>query len=161
MSTTQGLKIHQRWMIRRDFPEVLAIESASFDCPWCEGEFLVAFRRRTCIGMVAELGDWVVGFMVFELHATRLELLDFAVHPDFRLNGIGRQMVGKLAGKLSGYRRTRLDVAVRESNLPALLFFRACGLKAVGLSREHFPDTGEDAVMMRIRYEDLTTEAQP
>ena len=117
------VRVHIRWMIRRDMPEVLAIEHASFEFPWCEEEFLRVLRQRNCIGMVAEYGERVVGFMIYELHKNKLHVLDFAVHPEFRRQGVGHQMVAKLVGKLSSHRRTRIALHVRETNLagPALL----------------------------------------
>ena len=102
------VRVHIRWMIRRDMPEVLAIEHASFEFPWCEEEFLRVLRQRNCIGMVAEYGERVVGFMIYELHKNKLHVLNFAVHPEFRRQGVGRQMVAKLVGKLSSHRRTRI-----------------------------------------------------
>ena len=75
-------RVHIRWMIRRDMPEVLAIEHASFEYPWCEEEFLRVLRQRNCIGMVAELGERIVGFMIYELHRNKIHVLDFATHPD-------------------------------------------------------------------------------
>ena len=118
-------RVHIRWMIRRDMPEVLAIEHASFEFPWCEEEFLRVLRQRNCIGMVAECGERIVGFMIYELHRNRIHVLDFATHPEFRRHGVGRQMVSKLVGKLSTQRRNRIVLCVRETNLPAQLFFRA------------------------------------
>ena len=59
------------------------------------------------IGMVAERGERVLGFMIYELHKTRLHLLNFAVANDARRRGVGSQMVDKLIGKLSSQRRTR------------------------------------------------------
>ena len=32
----QEVRVHIRWMIRRDMPEVLAIEEDSFEFPWSE-----------------------------------------------------------------------------------------------------------------------------
>ena len=141
-------RVHIRWMIRRDMPEVLAIEHASFDFPWCEEEFLRVLRQRNCIGMVAEYGERVVGFMIYELHKNKLHVLNFAAHPEFRRQGVGRQMVAKLVGKLSNHRRTRIALYVRETNLSAQFFFRIQGFRAVEVVREHFPDTGEDAYAM-------------
>ena len=94
-------RVHIRWMIRRDMPEVLAIEHASFEYPWCEEEFLRVLRQRNCIGMVAEYGERIVGFMIYELHRNKIHVLDFATHPEFRRRGVGRQMIAKLVGKLS------------------------------------------------------------
>ena len=101
------LRVHIRWMIRRDMPEVLDIERASFEFPWFEEDFIRCLRQRNCIGMVAEHGERVVGFMIYELHKTRLHILNFAVAADLRRRGVGRQMVEKLVGKLSSQRRTR------------------------------------------------------
>jgi ribosomal-protein-alanine N-acetyltransferase len=141
-------RVHIRWMIRRDMPEVLAIEHASFEFPWCEEEFLRVLRQRNCIGMVAELGERIVGFMIYELHRSRIHLLDFATHPELRRQGIGRQMVSKLVGKLSSQRRNRIALHVRETNLAAQLFFRIVGFRAMEVLREHFLDSGEDAYAM-------------
>jgi ribosomal-protein-alanine N-acetyltransferase len=151
-------RVHIRWMIRRDMPEVLAIEHASFDLPWCEEEFLRVLRQRNCIGMVAEYGERVVGFMIYELHKNKLTVLDFACHPEFRRMGVGRQMLAKLVGKLSTHRRTKIALHVRETNLPAQLFFRIQGFRAMEVVREHFADTGEDAYLMNYLLDESVIE---
>jgi [ribosomal protein S18]-alanine N-acetyltransferase len=118
------LCVHIRWMIRRDMPEVLAIENRSFEFPWSEDDFIRCLRQRNCIGMVAEYDERVVGFMIYELHKNRLHILNFAVRPEFRRQGIGRSMIRKLVGKLSQQRRNRIMLEIRETNLDAQLFFR-------------------------------------
>src|SRR3954451_25147568 len=145
------VRVHIRWMIRRDMPEVLAIEHASSEFPWCEEEFLRVLRQRNCIGMVAECGERVVGFMIYELHKAKLHVLNFAVHPDARHTGVGRQMVAKLIGKLSSHRRTRITLAVRETNLAAQLFFKAMSFRGVRVLRGYYEDSGEDAFLMQHR----------
>lgn len=152
-------RVHIRWMIRRDMPEVLMIEQESHDYPWTEEDFLHCLRQRNCIGMVAELGEQVVGFMIYELHKSRLHILNFAVHPDHRRRGVGHQMVQKLVSKLSSHRRTSITLEVRETNLESQLFFRESGFNATGVIREYFPDTGEDAYRMNYRYP--MTETSP
>lgn len=139
---------HIRWMIRRDMPEVLAIEADCFDIPWSEDDFTAALRTRNTIGMVAEHDSEVVGFFLYELLKPRLHIIDFAVRRDARRHGVGRKMVGKLVGKLSRSRR-RLHVAVRETNLDAQLFFRSCGFRAISVLHDHYEDTDEDAYLMQ------------
>jgi len=157
--TTQGqVRVHIRWMIRRDMPEVLAIEHAGFEYPWCEEEFLRVLRQRNCIGMVAEYGERVVGFMIYELHKNKLHVLDFATHPEFRRMGVGRQMLGKLVGKLSSHRRTRIALHVRETNLAAQFFYRVQGFRAMEVLREHYSDTGEDAYLMTYMLDESIIE---
>lgn len=152
------IRVHIRWMIRVDLPRVVAIEQASFASPWSEPDFLRCLRQRNCIGMVAEQGEKVVGFMVYEMHPDRLHLLDFAVHPDHRRAGVGSQMVAKLAGKLAAHRRTRLTLDVRETNLDAQLFFRSQGFRAVGLKRAFYEDLDEDAIRMQHKLPGVVSE---
>ena len=146
-----ALKVHIRWMIRRDMADVLAIESDSFEFPWCENDFLRCLRQRNCIGMVAEHDDRVVGFMIYELHKSRLHILNFAVDSRYRRSGVGSHMVSKLVGKLSTQRRNRILLEVRETNLAAQLFFRTTGFRAVSVLREFYEDTPEDAYLMQFR----------
>lgn len=147
------MRVQIRWMIRRDMPEVLAIEHASFDIPWCEEEFLRVLRQRNCIGMVAEHGERVVGFMIYELHKNKLHLMEFAVHPDCRRQGVGHQMVARLVGKLSSHRRTRIMLHVREKSLDAQLFYRAQGFKATDIVPEYYARESQDAYLMEYALE--------
>ena len=148
----QEVRVHIRWMIRRDMPEVLSIESHSFEFPWTEEDFINCLRQRNCIGMVAEHDDHVVGFMIYELNKTRIRVLNFAVSEKFRRRGAGSQMMAKLIGKLSSQKRSRITLEVRETNLPAQLFFRTVGFRAVSVLRQFYADTPEDAYLMQYRY---------
>jgi [ribosomal protein S18]-alanine N-acetyltransferase len=148
----QEVRVHIRWMIRRDMPEVLAIEAESFEFPWLEGDFIRCLRQRNCIGMVAEYEGRVVGFMIYELHKTRIHVLNFAVARDDRRCGVGSQLIAKLIAKLSSQRRSRVLLEVRETNLAAQLFFRENGFRAVSVLRSYYADTPEDAYMMQYRY---------
>jgi ribosomal-protein-alanine N-acetyltransferase len=157
MLTEAGTRPYIRWLIRRDMPEILAIERASFQSPWGEDDFIRVLRERHCIGMVNELcadvvrGGPIVAYMVYALHEGDLELLNLGVHPDMRRQGVGRVMVEKLIGKLSSHRRRLLTVTVGERNLGGQLFFRSLGFKAVEVMRGHYEDTGDDAFRMEYR----------
>ena len=135
------LRVHIRWMIRRDMAEVLEIERGAFEFPWFEEEFIRCLRQRNCIGMVAEHAERVVGFMIYELHKTRLHILNFAVASDVRRRNIG---------KLSSQRRTRISLEVRETNLAAQVFFRTNGFKATSVLHEFYDDSPEDAYLMQF-----------
>lgn len=148
----QSVGAHIRWMIRRDMPDVLDIETESFEFPWSDEDFIRCLRQRNCIGMVAEVDDRIVGFMIYELHKSRLHLLNFAVASAWRRRGIGALMVQKLISKLSQQRRTRITLEVRETNLAAQLFFKDFGFRAVSVLRDYYDDTVEDAYQMQYRY---------
>jgi ribosomal-protein-alanine N-acetyltransferase len=142
-------RVHVRWMIRRDMQEVLAIEEQAFEFPWAEEDFVRCLRQRNCIGMVAEVADSVVGFMIYELHRARLHVLNFAIARSHRRLGVGGLLVDKLSGKLTPERRSHILLEVRETNLPAQLFFRSCGFRAISVLKDFYQDTTEDAYLMQ------------
>src|SRR5881227_1489491 len=97
------VRVHIRWMIRRDMPEVLTTELASFEYAWTEDDFLKCLRQRNCIGMVVEVdnlpGEPLAGFMIYGLEKRALEIINIAVHPNLRRRGVGAEMVAKLKSK--------------------------------------------------------------
>lgn len=140
-------KAHVRWMIRRDMVRVMEIENESFDYPWDEEAFHRVLRQRTCIGMVAEAGDKVVGYMIYEMHRHRIHLLNFAVCPFHRRAGIGRQLMERLKSKLSWGRRTRINCEIREANLEAHLWFKSHDFRCLSILKEFYDDSTEDAYL--------------
>jgi ribosomal-protein-alanine N-acetyltransferase len=155
-TTPHGLGIHVRWMIRRDMSEVITIEQEAFEFPWSEEDFTRCLRQRNCIGMVAELADSVVAFMIYELHRSRLHMLNFAVLRSHRRLGIGTQMMEKLVAKLTPDRRGRIALEVRETNLPAQIFFRSLGFRATSVLKDFYRDSTEDAYLMQYSLEAAT-----
>jgi len=145
------VKLQIRWLIRQDMAEVFAIENTSFEFPWTEEDFLCCIKQRNCIGMVAECDQEIMGFMIYELHKSKLRILNFATASANRRQGVGRQMIRRLIDKLSQQRRKEIVVDVRETNLPAQLFFQSEQFRGVHVLRNFYDDTDEDAYVMRYR----------
>lgn len=144
---------HIRWMIRRDMPRTLEIERACFGIQaWSESDFIRVLRQRDCIGMVAEgsEADRISGYMLYELHRNHIDLLNLAVDPAYQRKGVGLELITRLWSKLHPERRSKLTTRVCESNLPAQLFFRWLGFRAVGVDRGYFDD-GQDAYRFEAR----------
>lgn len=137
-----------RWMIRRDLPEVLEIERQSFECPWQADDFKKMLSRRDAIGMVAvddSTFEAVLGYIVYVIHPTALELVNFAVHPEERRRGVGHAMFAKLASKLAPDKRTEIAFQVVDTNLDAQLFFKAVGCRATGVLHSVWLDGDDDS----------------
>ena len=136
-TTKQSVSVAIRWLVRHDYDDVLDIEDSS-EFGWTLDVLHHHQCQRNVVGMVAEHGEKVVGFFVYALYRDRFALLNFAVHPYYRRLGVGRQMIAKLVGKLSGDRRNRIVANIHESNLPMQLFLRANGFKAERVDGEFY-----------------------
>lgn len=148
------MDVNIRWFIRRDVPEFLDIEQRSFEYAWTEEDLLNTMRRRDCIGMVAESKDKVIGYIFYILGDKFFEIINLCVNPNCRRKGIGTQMVNRLKSKLSTYRRTKVYGYIRETNLVAHQFFKACGFKAERIAQRYFEDSSEDAYLFSYRIHD-------
>ena len=133
-----------RWMQPRHLPEILRIERACFESPWDEEDFYWYLRRKSVVGMIVEIDDQIVGYMVYSKSKSRIELHNIAVEPTHRREGIGKMLIDKPLSKL----RT-VEAVVRETNLAAQLFLRSMGFKAVTVLRKHHGE--EDAYLMTCR----------
>lgn len=141
-------KPHIRWMIRRDMPTVLQIEQfGGHGALWDEETFLTMLRNRHCIGMIAEVGDTVIGFMVYELHPNRLQLIRWGGSATTK-----RAMARKLRSKLSGHRRTSINASLHEADLDGLTTLRGEGWIAAGLVRRGEED-GCDSIQMVLHMD--------
>ena len=145
------IPVQVRWMVRRDFAQVLAIEEMSFEFPWTSQEFRQCLQQPNCLAMVAELDGHIVGFMVYETPKNKILVTNMAVNPEYHRHGIARQMVQKLVSKMISQQRHKIAVAIRETNLPALLCFRALGFKVATVLKNFYEEQNEDTYVLQYR----------
>lgn len=132
-----------------DVPAVHDIERLSFRTPWPAYAFEQELRsNRLAHYLVARAGDRVVGFAGIWLMVDEAHVTTFSVHPDWRRQGIGRQLLLSLA-ELSGAIGARcMTLEVRESNTAAQDLYRAFGFAMAGRRPGYYTDDGEDALVM-------------
>lgn len=124
---------HVRWMVRRDMPDVLRIDGQCYRPAWTENDLKITLQQKNVIGMVVELNGRIVGYMVYELHSQRLNVMRLAVDREFRRRDVGTAMIRKLVDKLTSVRRSHITLKVSANNLAAHLFLKALGFVAVAV----------------------------
>ena len=149
------IKASIRWMRWKDMKEVLEIENECFEFAWTEDDFVRCLQQRNCIGMVAEYQGRVVGFIFYEMLKTKIHLLNVATLSEFRRKGVATQLVARLIAKLGSQRRSRITLEVRETNLPAQLFLRSLGFRAIEILRGFYDGTHEDAYQMVYKHQEI------
>lgn len=162
MNTKQSkIQPHVRWMLtRRDMPEVMAIDEASYPKAWSEAEFRRLVNARNVISMVAEHDGAVVGDMIYELKRDSILVVHFAVAPTHRRRGVGTAMAAKLASKLSPDRRRRVHTAVRDANVAGQLFLKAIRWRAYYIERDGF-EPGVDAYAFELSVAETVEPRRP
>jgi len=132
-----------------DVAAVHEIERLSFSTPWPAYAFEQELKgNRLARYLVARAGDRIVGFagiwtMVDDAHITT-----FGVHPDWRRQGIGRQLLLNLSELSIAIGARRMTLEVRDSNHAAQALYRAFDFTEVGRRPGYYTDDGEDALIL-------------
>lgn len=132
-----------------DVAAVHEIERLSFSTPWPVHAFEQELRgNRLARYIVARAGDRVVGFAGLWLMVDEGHVTTFGVHPDWRRQGIGRQLLLNLAELSSAIGARRMTLEVRVSNEGAQALYRTFGFEVAGTRARYYTDDGEDALVM-------------
>ena len=140
---------HIRKALVRDEDALLQIERLCFEFPWGRQDFIRMTKILGCYTIVAEHGNAVVGFMVFDLHVRHVHLLNFAVDPPYQIKGVGRKLLMELLNRLDE-KRAKVITELNETNLRGLGFFYHFGFRATRLLRNFYEAMGcvDDAIEM-------------
>ncbi len=140
-----------RSFIEADLPAILAIEESSFSSPWTRTAFLYELQNPHSRLTVAEREGEVVGYICCWDVADEVQILNVAVHPHFRRQGIADLLLRSALedGQRSGVQSANLEV--RGSNLPAIQLYKKLGFRQVGMRRGYYAD-GEDALLMILVF---------
>jgi ribosomal-protein-alanine N-acetyltransferase len=142
-----------RKMTLDDLEQVVAIDQVSFSLPWPARSFrfeLTDNEASRC--WVAELDGRVIAMLVGWFIVDELHVATIATHPEFRGQGIGREILlySLRAAKEEGAVKSFLEV--RESNEIAQTMYRSFGFVEDGRRKGYYKDNGEDAILMSLDH---------
>ena len=97
---------------------------------------------------VAVEDDRIIGFLAFEQVMDEGSIVEVAVHPDCRRNGIARSLITAAIQSAEGLNTVFLEV--RESNTPAVSLYESLGFERIGVRKGYYQKPKEDAVIMNL-----------
>jgi ribosomal-protein-alanine N-acetyltransferase len=130
-----------------DLPELIAIERRAFPTPWSLAMFVLELSKPASVCLAALRGGQMIGFLICSRYDTVWHIMNVAVDPDRRRQGIARALITDLLHRIDGT-GARFTLEVRESNAGAIELYERFGFRAAGRRRRYYQDNGEDAVIM-------------
>ena len=133
----------------RDIEDVLAIQAASPEiAQWSLWDY-DRVARGEMPGWVteSERGE-IAGFIVARRIANDLEILNFAVRPTARRQGIGAALLGEALLWGSAFSAGQAFLEVRASNLAALRFYEQHKFQVTGRRPRYYTAPIEDALVL-------------
>jgi ribosomal-protein-alanine N-acetyltransferase len=130
-----------------DLPQVIAIERRSFPTPWSLAMFVLELSKPSGICLAATRGGELVGYLVCSRYDRVWHLMNVAIDPGERRQGLATALIGELLDRV-GDDRAQFTLEVRQSNDGAIALYRRFGFRSAGLRRRYYQDNGEDALIM-------------
>ena len=143
-----GTELLIREMRAQDIPEIMDIEHSSFSSPWSEIAFQGELRKEYAVTRVAEIRHNIVGYAIANYILNEGHILNLAVHPGHRRQGIATSLIYKLLNILHRKGCSLLYLEVRVSNAPARLFYENLEFMVVGKRKSYYQSPVEDALLM-------------
>ena len=134
-------------------PQIAELEKLCFSDPWSEKSIETELSCRLSVWLVALEGEQVVGYVGSQTVIDESDMMNIAVHPDFRRRGIAEALVAELEAALRQRGSRALTLEVRDSNAPAIALYEKLGFAQVGLRKKYYRNPKEDARILRKEWE--------
>lgn len=129
--------------------QVAAIEALCFSEPWSPAAYEDACGREGYHYLVAvnDLGQ-AVGMCGLIVGPFEAEVMNVAVHPDYRGQGIAKALMEALLALGQQLAVTEYTLEVRASNAAAMHIYESCGFVCEGIRPGFYRKPTEDACIM-------------
>ncbi|MBE6934434.1 MAG: ribosomal-protein-alanine N-acetyltransferase [Ruminococcaceae bacterium] len=131
---------------------VAELEKVCFSDPWSENSVASELRNPLSLWLVAMEGDTVVGYVGSQSVEGESDMMNVAVHPEYRRQGVGQKLVIALEEALKETGNHCLSLEVRASNAPAIALYEKLGFAQVGLRPNYYRNPKEDAYILRKEW---------
>lgn len=133
--------------------QVAQLEKICFADPWSEKSVASELHNPLSYWLVAEQDEQVVGYVGSQSVEGESDMMNVAVHPDHRCQGIGQALVEALVVALRERGNHSLTLEVRVSNEIAIGLYEKLGFSQVGLRKNYYRNPKEDALILRKEWE--------
>ena len=139
-------------MLQCHVPQSAELEKLCFNDPWSENSIASELDNRLSCWLVAIADDKVVGYVGSQTVLGETDMMNIAIHPDYRKQGIATELINALIEALNERSSHSLMLEVRASNEPAKSLYLKMGFEVVGIRKNYYRNPREDALILRKEW---------
>ena len=133
--------------------QIAELEKLCFSDPWSEKSVASELNNKLALWLTAMEGERVAGYIGSQTVMDETDMMNVAVHPDFRRKGIAESLVNELVEQLKTRGSRCLTLEVRASNKPAITLYEKLGFSEIGRRKNYYRNPREDALILRKEWE--------
>ena len=139
-------------MSRDHVAQVAALEKRCFSDPWSENSVASELNNPLSLWLVAVDVERVAGYVGSQTVMEESDMMNVAVHPDYRKQGIATALIVGLVEELHKRGSHSLTLEVRASNETAISVYRKLDFQEVGRRKNYYRNPREDALILRKEW---------
>lgn len=132
---------------------VANLEKICFSDPWSEKSVGEELQNELSLWLVAMEGERLAGYVGSQTVLGETDMMNVAVDPDFRRQGLGNKLIQSLIEQLKAGGSHCLTLEVRASNTPAIALYEKLGFQEIGRRPKYYRNPREDALILRKEWE--------
>lgn len=132
--------------------QVAELEKICFADPWSEKSVASELENPLSYWLVALDEDRVVGYVGSQTVLGETDMMNVAVRPEYRRQGIAEALILALIGQLRRRQSHCLTLEVRDSNTSARALYGKLGFLEIGRRRNYYRNPREDALILRKEW---------
>ena len=129
--------------------KVAALEKVCFSDPWSEASIAAELHNPLSTWFVDEEDGVVTGYIGAQAVPPEADIMNLAVSPDCRRQGIGEKLLCTMTEVLHSRGIDTLFLEVRPSNTAAIALYERCGFVQAGRRPKYYVNPPEDALILR------------
>ncbi len=133
-------------------PQIAVLEQLCFFDPWIEASIQSELDNPLSLWLVALDGDRVAGYVGSQSVLGEADVMNIAVSPDYRHQGIAKRLLRFLQKCLTDENVHSLTLEVRRSNEPAIALYAQEHFVQVGCRKNYYRHPTEDALILRKEW---------
>ena len=138
-------------MRRRHLRGVMAIERQVYPRPWSPSLFIAEMSEPSNRNyIVARTGRDVVGYAGMICYGDEAHITTIAVDPEHQRRKIGTRLMYELIESAIDMGARAVSLEVRVSNWGAQHMYTRFGFRPVGIRKNYYQETNEDALVMWV-----------
>lgn len=133
--------------------QVAELEKCCFSDPWSENSVASELKNPLSLWLVAIEGERLAGYIGSQSVEGEADMMNVAVHPDFRRQGVAQSLIRELVSDLKEKRVYSLSLEVRASNERAIALYKKLNFETVGRRPNYYRHPKEDALILRKEWQ--------
>ena len=133
--------------------QVAQLETLCFRDPWSERSIAGELDNPLSTWLICADGDAVLGYVGSQTVMGETDMMNVAVHPAARGQGIATRLILALVEDLKKQGSHCLTLEVRASNQNAISLYQKLGFLQIGRRPNYYRNPKEDALILRKEWE--------